>query len=409
MYRIIEQLGVSKRNVLEPSMGIGNFFGALPESFRSNLYGVELDDISGRIAKQLYQEAKIQVTGYEKTDFPDNFFDVAVGNVPFGDYKLFDPKYNRNHFRIHDYYFGKTLDKVRPGGIVAFISSKGTLDKTNPSVRRYLAKRAELIGAIRLPNTAFQEHAGTSVTSDIIFLQKRERMMEVEPEWVHLGMTENRTPVNQYFVEHPEMILGHIEYDSKTFGEDSKYTTCVNEDKNFDLYEQIVKAASNMQVSVKEYELDIPEEEEDIIPADPKVKNYSFTFVDKQLYYRENSMMRKMEVSQMAYERIKGMNEIRFATRQDKKVTKADMFYKQTIKPKVEIEQVETAVEALNVSINEFGYVNLPYMQGLCNMPREKLLTDLRDIIFLAPACQDAEDMNVGCVGDRSENRNCLD
>lgn len=457
MYRIIEQLGVSRRNILEPSMGIGNFFGALPESFKSNLYGVELDDISGRIAKQLYQEAKIQVTGYEKTDFPDNFFDVAVGNVPFGDYKLFDPKYNRNHFRIHDYYFAKTLDKVRPGGIVAFISTKGTLDKANPSVRRYLAKRAELIGAIRLPNTAFQEHAGTSVTSDIIFLQKRERMMEVEPEWVHLGMTEDGIPVNQYFVEHPEMILGHMEYDSKTFGEDSKYTTCVNKDKNLDLYEQIVKAASNMQVSVKEYELDIPEEEEGIIPADPQVKNYSFTFVDKQLYYRENSMMRKMKVSKMAYERIKGMNEIRFATReliklqsegcseeillqqqkqlnekydvfvkkygvltsqanarafrddsdypllcslevvdQDKKVTKADMFYKQTIKPKVEIERVETAVEALNVSINEFGYVNIPYMQGLCNMPREKMLNDLRDIIFLDPACQDAEDMNVG-------------
>ncbi|NLE00035.1 MAG: DEAD/DEAH box helicase family protein [Fibrobacter sp.] len=437
------QFGFRGGNVLEPSMGVGNFFGSMPTPMqRSNLYGVELDSISGRIAKQLYQKANISITGFEKTNYPDNFFDVVVGNVPFGDYKVYDPKYNKYNFRIHDYFIAKALDQVRPGGIVAVITTKGTLDKSNPTIRKYLAERAELVGAVRLPNTAFKDNAGTEVTSDILFLQKRERKMEVEPDWVHLGYTENGIAVNSYFVEHPEMMLGHMEYDSRIYGQDSRYTVCVNDDENFNMYDALNKAIRNITAQMTDFERLSEEEEvsEDIIPADPDVRNFTYTFYEGKLYYRENSQMIRQEVSQTAEERIRLLDEIRTITRElidiqmegcseeelsdkqallnakydkfverygyitgksnktvfrddsdypllcsleevneDGEVKKADMFYKQTIKAKPVIERVETAVEALNISINEFGAVNIPYMLSIYDPDLEGVKQELRE------------------------------
>ena len=437
------QFGFRGGNVLEPSMGVGNFFGSMPTPMqRSGLYGVELDSISGRIAKQLYQNANISITGFEKTNFPDNFFDVVVGNVPFGDYKVFDPKYNKYNFRIHDYFIAKALDQVRPGGIVAVITTKGTLDKSNPTIRKYIAERAELVGAVRLPNTAFKENAGTEVTSDILFLQKRERKMEVEPDWVHLGYTENGIAVNSYFVEHPEMMLGTMEYDTRIYGQDSRYTVCVNHDENFNMYDALNKAIHNIQAEMTDFDR-LTEEEEvsaDVIPADPDVRNFTYTFYDGKLYYRENSQMVRQEVSANAEERIRQLDEIRTITRElidiqmegcseeelaDKQallnvkydkfverygyitgksnkmafrddsdypllcsleevneegeVKKADMFYKQTIKAKPVIERVETAVEALNLSINEFGAVNLPYMLSIYEPDMEAVKEEVRE------------------------------
>ena len=423
------QFGFRGGNVLEPSMGIGNFFGSMPAPMqRSKLYGVELDSISGRIAKQLYQNANISITGFENTTYPDNFFDVVVGNVPFGDYKVFDPKYNKYNFRIHDYFLAKALDQVRPGGMVAVITTKGTLDKANPTIRKYLAERAELVGAVRLPNTAFKGNAGTEVTADILFLQKRERKIDIEPDWVHLGVTENGIAVNSYFAEHPEMMLGSMEYDTRIYGQDSRYTVCVNDDENFNMYEALNKAIGNIKAQMTDFErvADEAEQTEEVIPADPDVRNYTYTFFEGKLYYRENSEMVRKEVSQTAEERIRSLDEIRQITRElidiqmdgcseeelsdkqrllnvkydafikqygaitskanriafrddsdypllcsleevneDGEVKKADMFYKQTIKAKTVIDRVETAVEALNVSVNEFGYVNLAYMLSI--------------------------------------------
>ena len=423
------QFGFRGGNVLEPSMGIGNFFGSMPAPMqRSKLYGVELDSISGRIAKQLYQNANISITGFENTTYPDNFFDVVVGNVPFGDYKVFDPKYNKYNFRIHDYFLAKALDQVRPGGMVAVITTKGTLDKANPTIRKYLAERAELVGAIRLPNTAFKDNAGTEVTADILFLQKRERKIDIEPDWVHLGVTENGIAVNSYFAEHPEMMLGTMEYDTRIYGQDSRYTVCVNDDENFNMYETLNKAIGNIKAQMTDFErvADEAEQTEEVIPADPDVRNYTYTFFEGKLYYRENSEMVRKEVSQTAEERIRSLDEIRQITRElidiqmdgcseeelsdkqrllnvkyddfakqygaitskanriafrddsdypllcsleevneDGEVKKADMFYKQTIKAKAVIDRVETAVEALNVSVNEFGYVNPAYMLSI--------------------------------------------
>ena len=423
------QFGFRGGNVLEPSMGIGNFFGSMPAPMqRSKLYGVELDSISGRIAKQLYQNANISITGFENTTYPDNFFDVVVGNVPFGDYKVFDPKYNKYNFRIHDYFLAKALDQVRPGGMVAVITTKGTLDKANPTIRKYMAERAELVGAIRLPNTAFKDNAGTEVTADILFLQKRERKIDIEPDWVHLGVTENGIAVNSYFAEHPEMMLGSMEYDTRIYGQDSRYTVCVNDDENFNMYEALNKAIGNIKAQMTDFErvADEAEQTEEVIPADPDVRNYTYTFFEGKLYYRENSEMVRKEVSQTAEERIRSLDEIRQITRElidiqmdgcseeelsdkqrllnvkydafikqygaitskanriafrddsdypllcsleevneDGEVKKADMFYKQTIKAKTVIDRVETAVEALNVSVNEFGYVNLAYMLSI--------------------------------------------
>ena len=429
MNSALVQFGFRGGNILEPSMGIGNFFGSMPVPMqRSKLYGVELDSISGRIAKQLYQNANISITGFENTTYPDNFFDVVVGNVPFGDYKVFDPKYNKYNFRIHDYFLAKALDQVRPGGMVAVITTKGTLDKTNPTIRKYLAERAELVGAIRLPNTAFKDNAGTEVTADILFLQKRERKIDIEPDWVHLGVTEDGIAVNSYFAEHPEMILGHMEYDTRIYGQDSRYTVCVNDDENFNMYEALNKAISNIKAQMTDFEraADSEEKAEEVIPADPDVRNYTYTFFEGKLYYRENSEMVRKEVTQTAEERILKLDEIRQITRElidiqmegcseeeladkqrllnvkydafvkqygaitskanriafrddsdypllcsleevneDGEVKKADMFYKQTIKAKTVIDRVETAVEALNVSVNEFGYVNLAYMLSI--------------------------------------------
>ena len=429
MNSALVQFGFRGGNVLEPSMGIGNFFGSMPAPMqRSKLYGVELDSISGRIAKQLYQNANISITGFENTTYPDNFFDVVVGNVPFGDYKVFDPKYNKYNFRIHDYFLAKALDQVRPGGMVAVITTKGTLDKANPTIRKYLAERAELVGAIRLPNTAFKDNAGTEVTADILFLQKRERKIDIEPDWVHLGVTENGIAVNSYFAEHPEMMLGSMEYDTRIYGQDSRYTVCVNDDENFNMYETLNKAIGNIKAQMTDFErvADEAEQTEEVIPADPDVRNYTYTFFEGKLYYRENSEMVRKEVSQTAEERIRSLDEIRQITRdlidiqmdgcseeelsdkqrllnvkydafvkqygaitskanriafrddsdypllcsleevnEDGEVKKADMFYKQTIKAKTVIDRVETAVEALNVSVNEFGYVNLAYMLSI--------------------------------------------
>lgn len=438
------QFGFRGGNVLEPSMGIGNFFGSMPTPMqRSNLYGVEIDSISGRIAKQLYQTANISITGFEKTKYPDNFFDVVVGNVPFGDYKIFDPKYNKHNFRIHDYFIAKALDQVRPGGMVAVITTKGTLDKSNPCIRTYIAERAELVGAIRLPNTAFKDNAGTEVTADILFLQKRERTMDVEPDWIHLGYTENGIAVNSYFAEHPEMILGHMEYDSRIYGQDSRYTVCVNDDENLNLYEALNRAIRNMKAEMRDFERLSENEErpEEVIPADPDVRNFTYTIFDGKLYFRENSEMIRKEVTPNTGERIRYLHEIRQVTRklitiqmegcseeelagkqkelnesydkfveqygyitskanktafrddsdypllcsleevnEDGDVKKADMFYKQTIKAKTMIERVETAVEALNISVNEYGSVNLPYMLSIyepdINSVKEKLAED---------------------------------
>lgn len=430
MNQALVQFGFRSGNVLEPSMGIGNFFGSMPAPMqgRNKLYGVEIDSISGRIAKQLYQNANISITGFENTTYPDNFFDVVIGNVPFGDYKLYDPKYNKYNFRIHDYFLAKALDQVRPGGMVAVITTKGTLDKANPTIRKYLAERAELVGAVRLPNTAFKDNAGTEVTADILFLQKRERKIDIEPDWVHLGVTEDGIAVNSYFAEHPEMMLGHMEYDTRIYGQDSRYTVCVNDDENFNMYEALNKAIGNIKAQMTDFEraADSEEKSEEVIPADPDVRNYTYTFFEGKLYYRENSEMVRKEVSQTAEERIMKLDEIRQITRElidiqmegcseeeladkqrllntrydkfveqygtitskanriafrddsdypllcsledvneDGEVKKADMFYKQTIKAKTVIDRVETAVEALNVSVSEFGYVNIPYMLSI--------------------------------------------
>ena len=484
------QFGFHGGNVLEPSMGIGNFFGTLPSALqKSNLYGVELDSISGRIASQLYQKANISITGFEKTTYPDNFFDAVIGNVPFGDYKIFDPKYNKYNFRIHDYFIAKALDQVRPGGMVAVITTKGTLDKSNPTIRKYLAERAELVGAIRLPNTAFKDNAGTEVTSDILFLQKRERKIDIEPDWVHLGYTENGIAVNSYFVEHPEMMLGHMELDDRIYGKESKYTVCVNDDENFNLYEALNQAIHNIQAQMTDFERVAETEEvsEDVIPANPDVRNFTYTFYEGKLYYRENSEMVRQNMSQAAEDRIRLMDEIRQITRElidiqmegcsdeelaehqrtlnskydsfvekygyitakgnriafrddsdypllcsleevneDGEVKKADMFYKQTIKAKTVIERVETAVEALNVSVNEFGTVNLPYMLNIyepditsvreelaekdgisvdeisfsedlsVELKRAALVQELEGLIFLNPASYNENNPNVG-------------
>ena len=314
MNSALVQFGFRGGNVLEPSMGIGNFFGSMPAPMqRSKLYGVELDSISGRIAKQLYQNANISITGFENTTYPDNFFDVVVGNVPFGDYKVFDPKYNKYNFRIHDYFLAKALDQVRPGGMVAVITTKGTLDKANPTIRKYLAERAELVGAVRLPNTAFKDNAGTEVTADILFLQKRERKIDIEPDWVHLGVTENGIAVNSYFAEHPEMVLGEFTTESTQYG---KQEVTVRAKEGVTLEEQLKEAVKHIHGTITELELSDTELEEDVvsIPADLEVKNFSFTVVNEEVYYRENSVMNRMELPAATTERVKGMVKIRDAT-----------------------------------------------------------------------------------------------
>ena len=447
IYKALSQMGFTQGNILEPSCGTGNFLGLLPADMAgSKAYGVELDSISGRIAGQLYQNASISVNGFETVQMPDSFFDAAVGNVPFGDFKVLDKKYDKHHWLIHDYFFGKTLDKVRPGGIVAFITSKGTLDKENSAVRKYLAQRADLIGAIRLPDNTFKRNAGTEVTSDIIFLQKRDHITDLEQDWVHLGTDENGIRMNRYFVQHPEMILGDMVMESTRFGPDSACKAREGED----LSDQLANAIQFLQAEIKPYELEELDEEEDrSIPADPTVKNFSYTVVDGQVYYRENSLMHPVEVSVTAENRIRGMIELRECVRRlieyqtegypDENIAaeqqklnalydsftakyglissrgnklafsedssycllcslevldeqgnlkrKADMFSKRTIRPHVAVTSVDTASEALAVSISEKARVDMDYMAELSGKSPEELEQELAGVIYRDIRC----------------------
>lgn len=446
VYRALENLGFQTGNILEPSCGIGNFMGLIPESMETaKVYGVELDSISGRIAQQLYQRNKIAVQGFENTELPDSFFDAAVGNVPFGQFKVSDRRYDRYNFLIHDYFFAKTLDKVRPGGIIAFITSKGTLDKENPSVRKYIAQRAELLGAIRLPNNIFKNAAGTEVTSDIIFLQKRDTLIAAEPDWVHLGKDGNSLTINQYFIDHPEMVLGEMREISGPYGPE---TACIPF-KSQALSEILNEAVGRLQGQITEYERDEAEEETiDAVPADPSVRNFSYTLVDGNLYFRENSRMLPKKVSAAQTNRIKGMIELRDCVRQliecqvedypesriaaeqerlnllydgfcekygrlnDRTnrlafaddsscyllsslevldddgnfVRKADIFSKRTIRQKNVILSVETASEALTLSLAEKAKVDMDYMRQLTGKSEEDICRDLKGVIFLNPA-----------------------
>ena len=447
IYKALSQMGFTQGNILEPSCGTGNFLGLLPTDMAgSKAYGVELDSISGRIAGQLYQNASISVNGFETVQMPDSFFDVVVGNVPFGDFKVLDKRYDKHHWLIHDYFFGKTLDKVRPGGIVAFITSKGTLDKENSAVRRYLAQRADLIGAIRLPDNTFKQNAGTEVTSDIIFLQKRDHITDLDQDWVHLDTDENGIRMNRYFVQHPEMILGDMVMESTRFGPDSACKAREGED----LSEQLANAIQFLQAEIKPYELEKLDEEEDrSIPADPTVKNFSYTVVDGQVYYRENSLMHPVEVSVTAENRIRGMIELRECTRrlieyqtegypdedieaeqqklnalydsftakyglissrgnklafsedssycllcslevldeQGNLKRKADMFTRRTIRPHVAVTSVDTASEALAVSISEKARVDMDYMAELSGKSPEELEQELAGVIYRDIRC----------------------
>ena len=446
MYQALEQMGFRQGNILEPSCGVGNFIGMLPDSMaESKAYGVEIDSISGRIAQQLYQNSSIAVNGFEKVQMPDSFFDVAIGNVPFGDFKVRDRKYDKNHWLIHDYFFGKTLDKVRPGGVIAFITSKGTMDKENSAVRKYLAQRADLIGAIRLPNNAFKANAGTEVTSDIIFLQKRDRMTDIEPDWVHLDTDENGIRMNAYFVKHPEMVLGNMVMESTRFGMDS---TC-RAYEDADLSDLLSEAVQNLHAQITEYEVEELDEEDLSIPADPAVRNFSYCLVDGKVYYRENSRMYPATLSVTAENRIRGMIAIRECVRRlieyqtenypDEEIRreqaelnrlyddytkkygllssrgnglafgedssycllcslevldeegnlkrKADMFTKRTIRPHEAVTSVDTASEALAVSISEKARVDMEYMAELSGKSEDELEADLSGVIFRDIQC----------------------
>ena len=467
IYEALENMGFEKGNVLEPAMGIGNFYGCLPEKMQeSRLYGVELDGITGRIAKQLYPKADIKISGFEKTDYPNDFFDVAVGNVPFGQYKVADRQYDKNNFLIHDYFFAKALDKVRPGGVVAFITSKGTMDKKSPEVRKYLAQRAELLGAVRLPNTAFKGNAGTEVTSDILFLKKRDRVMDLEPDWVHLSEDENGIAMNDYFVRHPEMIVGKMEMVSGPYGMES---TC-QPDVTRPFAEQLAEAISHIEGEFEEAELDDLADDlaDQTIPADPDVKNYSYAIVDDQVYYRENSVMKPVDMKDSMLERIKGMVGIRNCTQElinvqlqeypdtvikekqaelnsmydafSKKyglinsqtnkrafnqdasycllcslekmdeegnfIGKADMFTKRTIKKAEVVTSVDTATEALAVSLSEKARVDLDYMAELSGKDADTIKEELTGVIFQNPVTdrwETADEYLSGNVRDKLE------
>lgn len=446
MYQVLERLGFQRGNILEPSCGVGNFIGMRPGKLAdSKIYGVELDSISGRIAQQLYQKSSIAVRGFEKTDLPDSFFDAAIGNIPFGSFKIVDKRYDKYNFLIHDYFFARTMDKVRPGGIIAFITSKGTMDKENPSVRKYLAQRAELLGAIRLPNNTFKDAAGTEVTADILILQKRDRMVDQLPAWVNLGIDANGLAINQYFVDNPSMVLGTMQEVSGPYGPE---TACLPIDGS-SLEELLTDAIQNINDSVMEYEVDDPESEEEdrSIPADPSVRNFSFTVVDGEVYYRENSIMHPVDLSVTGVNRVKGLIAIRECVRKlieyqtedypdtmiqkeqtnlnalydafEKKykrintranksvfgddssfcllsslevlddegnfVRKADMFSKRTIRQHTEITSVDTASEALAVSMGEKAKVDMPYMMQLTGKTEEEVFADLSGVIFRNP------------------------
>ena len=447
MYEALENMGLKQGNILEPSCGVGNFMGLLPESMgKANMYGVELDPVSGRIAKQLYQKNKIAVQEFEETSYPDSFFDCVIGNVPFGAYQVSDRRYDRHHFMIHDYFIAKSLDLVRPGGVVAVVTSSGTMDKQNPAVRQYIANRAELLGAIRLPNNAFQRNANTSVVSDILFFQKRDRASIEEPEWLNLKETPEGYSVNAYFAEHPEMVLGDFTTESTQYG---KQEVTVKPKEGITLEEQLKEAVQNIHGTITELELSDTELEEDVvsIPADPDVKNFSFTVVNEEVYYRENSVMNRMELPAMTAERVKGMVKIRDVTNElircqmeegsDKQITKlqeklneeydiftakyglissnankrafsqdssyclltsleflddkgelkrkADIFTKRTIRRAETVTSVDTASEALAVCIGERAGVDLSYMAQLSGKTEEELTEELAGVIFKNP------------------------
>lgn len=453
VYSALENMHFQTGNVLEPSCGIGNFMGLVPESMNdAKFYGVELDSISGRIAQQLYQKNSIAVQGFENTNLPDSFFDAAIGNVPFGQFKVPDKRYDKHNFLIHDYFFARTLDKVRPGGVIAFITSKGTLDKENPNVRKYIAQRADLLGAIRLPNDTFKAAAGTEVTSDIIFLQKRDRLVDIEPDWVHLATDANGIRMNAYFVDNPEMVLGDMQMVSGPHGMES---ACIAYE-NAELGDLLRDAIQNIHAEITEFEIDYLEaEDEDLsIPADPDVRNFSFTVVDGKIYYRENSRMNPVDVSATAESRIKGMIAIRDCARtlieyqtedypdadikaeQEKLnrlyddfskkyglisarannsafnsdssycllaslevlddegnfLRKADMFSKRTIKQKVTVQSVDTASEAYALSLAEKARIDMPYMSKLTGKTEQELFEDLKGVIFLNPMHISEED-----------------
>jgi len=445
IYKAMEQMGFKEGNLLEPSCGIGNFIGMLPDTMQdSKIYGVELDTISAGIAQQLYQKTTIAAQGFEETNLPDSFFDGVVGNVPFGDFKVSDKRYDKHKFLIHDYFFAKSLDKLRPGGVMALVTSKGTMDKETLAVRKYIAQRAELLGAIRLPNNTFKGNAGTEVVSDILILQKRDRLIDIEPDWVHLDTDENGIKMNSYFVQHPEMILGEMKMVSGRFGMEA---TCVPYE-NADLAAQLDEAVANIHGEITEYETEEELEEEDnSIPADPTVRNFSYTLVDDKIYYRENSRMTPVEVSATAENRIKGMIAIRNSVRtlielqtedypdseikaeqerlnrlydtfsgkyglinsrantsafsQDSSFSllsaleiigedgelerKADMFSKRTIKPHTPVTSVDTASEALAVSLGEKATIDMDYMMGLSGKSENEIFEDLKGVIFLNP------------------------
>ena len=445
IYKAMEQMGFKEGNLLEPSCGIGNFIGMLPDAMQdSKIYGVELDTISAGIAQQLYQKTTIAAQGFEETNLPDSFFDGVVGNVPFGDFKVLDKRYDKHKFLIHDYFFAKSLDKLRPGGVMALVTSKGTMDKENSAVRKYIAQRAELLGAIRLPNNTFKGNAGTEVVSDILILQKRDRLIDIEPDWVHLDTDENGIKMNSYFVQHPEMILGEMKMVSGRFGMEA---TCVPYE-NADLAAQLDEAVANIHGEITEYETEEELEEEDnSIPADPTVRNFSYTLVDDKIYYRENSRMTPVEVSATAENRIKGMIAIRNSVRtlielqtedypdseikaeqerlnrlydtfsgkyglinsrantsafsQDSSFSllsaleiigedgelerKADMFSKRTIKPHTPVTSVDTASEALAVSLGEKATIDMDYMMELSGKLENEIFEDLKGVIFLNP------------------------
>ena len=446
MYEALGNMGFQSGNILEPSCGVGNFFGMLPESMsQSRLYGVELDSITGRMARQLYPDARIEITGFEKTNRKD-FFDVAVGNVPFGNYKVADRAFDKYGFLIHDYFLAKTLEQVRPGGVIAFITSKGTMDKASPDVRRYIAQRAELLGAIRLPNNAFKANAGTEVTSDILFLQKREHPIDIEPDWIHLGRTADGIPVNSYFVDHPDMMLGRMQWDKSMYGNE-KETTC-EPIPSADLAQQLHAAVRNIDGEYKRIEIsEMDMNGERTIPADPDVRNFSYALVNGQVYYRENSVMTRPILNQTTQERVKGMIELRDCVRklidlqltdgsdaeiraqqaelgrlydafsaeygiingkangrafegdssyyllcsleildEDRKLKrKADIFSKRTIRRRKPVTQVDTASEALAVSIGERAKVDLPFMARLTGKAEDEIVADLQGVIFLDP------------------------
>ena len=451
MYDVLDRLGFSQGNILEPSCGTGNFFGLLPESMQnSKLHGVEIDSLTGRIAKQLYQKANIAIEGFEKTNLPDDHFDVVLGNVPFGEIRVNDSRYNAQKFLIHDYFFAKALDKVRAGGVVMFITSKGTMDKASPEVRKYIAQRAELLGAIRLPDNTFKANAGTEVTSDILILQKRDRVMDIEPDWVHLDTDENGVTMNRYFVEHPEMVLGEIKMESTRFG---TFEPVCKACKDIPLSELLSNAVQRINGEIPELDNgvdEISDEQELSVHADPNVRNFSFTLVDGRVYFRENDRMHPASVSMTAENRIKGLIQIRDCVRKlieyqtedypeemicteqenlnrlydvytakyglinsrgnylafasDESYfllcslevlddegnfkRKADMFTKRTIKPHREVTSVETASEALALSIGEKARVDLPYMEQLTGKTQVELVQDLQGVIFKVPNCE---------------------